>query len=92
MDIWRGSQPVASICRTPAEITIKVDEATWTMPRARELRVIVDGPVLELATTGANFGTAIPTPAGRLSATTRGPAPQIRALTRPGGEAHSLAI
>lgn len=83
LEIGYGSQPVASVRCSRADISIQVGEATWTMPRGDDLRIIVDGPVLELATAGANFGTPIPTPAGQLTVSTRGPAPQIRPLIHP---------
>ncbi len=93
LDISRGSQPVASVRCTQADTSIQVGQSVWTMPRSDDLRIIVDGPVLELATAGANFGIAIATPEGELSISTRGPAPQIRTLinpARPNSRAHSL--
>lgn len=83
LEISRGSQPVASVRCTPADISVHVGESVWTMPRGVAVRIIVDGPVFEFATAGANFGTPIPTPAGRLAVSTRGPAPQIRPLIHP---------
>jgi beta-fructofuranosidase len=83
LEISRGSQPVASARCTQADISVQVGESVWTMPRGDDLRIILDGPVLELATAGANFGTPIPTPEGELAVRTRGPAPQIRTLINP---------
>jgi hypothetical protein len=80
--ISRGSQPVASVRLGQADIRIHVGESVWTIPSSDNLRIIIDGPALEIATAGANFGTAIPTHAGELSITTSGPAPQIRTLAR----------
>jgi beta-fructofuranosidase len=79
--ISRGSQPVASARRMQSGILIHIGESA-TIPLS-DLRIIIDGPVLELATAGANFGTAIHTLAGELSITTCGPAPQIRTLIKP---------
>lgn len=81
--ISRGSQAVASIGRREAEVSIDVAGSVWTIPAAGDLRIVVDGPVLEIATAGANFGAAIPTPPGDLSITACGSAPQIRPLMRP---------
>lgn len=83
LNISRGSQPIASVCCTQTDITIQVGKSVWTMPRGDRLRIVIDGPVLELATAGANFGTAIPTPDGELSFRTRGAAPKIRTLINP---------
>ncbi|MCC6497713.1 MAG: glycoside hydrolase family 32 protein [Propionibacteriaceae bacterium] len=80
LEIRRGSQPVATVSCRQADISIQVRDAAWTMPRGDVLRIIVDGPVLELATAGANFGIAIPTPAGELSVCASGSTPQIRTL------------
>lgn len=81
--ISRGLQPVASIRRTHTDFWIHVGDAVWMIPPSDDLRIIIDGPVLELATAGANFGTAIHTLPGELSITTCGPAPQIRTLIKP---------
>jgi len=79
--ISRGQQPIATIRCTPSDIAFQVGEdGDWAMPRSADLRIIVDGPVLEVATAGANFGVALPTPPGGLTVATRHAAAEIRAL------------
>lgn len=51
-------------------------------PSGDELRIVLDGPVLELITTTGNFGTAIPTPVGEFSIHAIGATPVIRNLVR----------
>lgn len=80
--IARATDEVATIERAGDETSVRVGELAWTVPGGDALRIIVDGPVLELATGRANFGSAIPTPAGELSVTARGVPPRIRMLAR----------
>ena len=81
LELKRGLKSIASIHCTPTDTQVCVEQAAWTIPRGDSLRLIIDGPVLELATAGINFGTPIPAPAGELSVTTSGPAPQVRTLS-----------
>ncbi len=92
LEIARGPRRVISVRRTQADLVIQVGEDVWTMPCGEAVRVIIDGPVLELATTGANFGVAIPTVEGELTIKAHGSAPQIRALARPPAAASAKAL
>lgn len=81
--ISRGRQPIATIRCTPSDIVFQVSEGgDWAMPRGADLRIIVDGPVLEVAASGANFGVALPAPAGALTVATRHAAADVRAVVR----------
>ncbi len=81
LTISRGSKRVATVVRGD-ETSILVGDAEWALPGGHAMRIIVDGPVLEVATDRANFGTVIPVPAGGLSVAARGAAPQVRALVQ----------
>ncbi len=80
LELCRGVVPVASLRCVPGEVSIRVGEDEWTIPCGDAVRVIVDGPVLEVATGLANFGAALPTPAGALTLGSRGVAPRVRLL------------
>lgn len=82
----RGRQSVATIRCSPSAIAIEVGEGSWSMPRGADLRIIIDGPVLEIATVGANFGVALPAGDGELTITTQRAAADLRNLARPPAE------
>lgn len=80
LELRRGSVRAASLRCSPGELVIRVGDDEWTIPRGDAVRIIVDGPVLEIATGLANFGAALPTPDGALAVTSRGIALSVRLL------------
>lgn len=78
--INRGSQTIATLTCEHSDVSITVDESVWTVPRGNNLRLIIDGPVLELATDEANFGVAIAAGADTLSIDATGTQPVMRVL------------
>lgn len=71
--ISSGDQLVAGITVTAAELTLRVDGASWSMPYdAGPVHVILDGPVIELATRCGVMAAAIAPTAGELVVTADG--------------------
>lgn len=84
LTISRGSTRVASVERgDDSSVRVRLGDAEWILPVGPTLRIIVDGPVLELATGRANFGSSIAMPAGELSIAAGAAEPQVRVLVRP---------
>ncbi|MCA0295066.1 MAG: glycoside hydrolase family 32 protein [Actinobacteria bacterium] len=80
--VWRGQQVVATIERTLTGLRVGVGGEVESMPAEGQVRIVVDGPVLELATTGANFGAAVGVGEGGLTVTTEGTPAHVRDLVR----------
>lgn len=57
--IESGGQAVVSLARENDQVTITVGDSTSTIPYSGELRIILDGPVLEVASTAGLFGSPI---------------------------------
>jgi beta-fructofuranosidase len=58
--ITSGGEPVVSLELTdPDELTVRVGETAHVVAVAGEVRVIVDGPVLEVSSRGGLFGAPI---------------------------------
>lgn len=58
-----GGAPVTALHRNADRLTVKIGESATTLPAGDEIRVILDGPVLEVSTGVALFGARID-PAG----------------------------
>ncbi|MFB3978286.1 glycoside hydrolase family 32 protein [Microbacterium proteolyticum] len=58
-----GGGPIATVERRTGEAAVRVGDREWTVPASGPLRVIVDGPVLELSSPAGVFTAAL-TPAG----------------------------
>lgn len=82
LTLRRGGQVLATVARTPDGVTVRIGAETSTMPAGGEVRLVVDGPVLELASCGANFGAAVPVPDGGLAVRADGATPRVRTLAR----------
>jgi beta-fructofuranosidase len=54
-----GGEPVLHISRTPEAAVVTIGDAEWTVPASGPLRMIIDGPVLELASTAGLFSAAL---------------------------------
>ncbi|WP_344163572.1 glycoside hydrolase family 32 protein [Kribbella yunnanensis] len=81
LTISSGPHPVATITTTPTDLTLRVDEESWTMPYdAGPVRVILDGPILELATGRGLLAAAITPTTDVLSITTDGDLHELSAL------------
>ena len=63
MSIESGGQTVVSVVRDNDELTVTVGDKAWTFPYSGDVRVIVDGPVLEIASAAGLFAAPI-TPHG----------------------------
>jgi beta-fructofuranosidase len=65
--ISSGSRPVATLRTRADALDVHVGEESWSVPgvepRRSGIRIILDGPVLEVSTSAGIFGVAI-TPAG----------------------------
>jgi beta-fructofuranosidase len=78
--VSRGPGEVATFECRDGELGVRIGQSGWTVPGGDAVRIIVDGPVLEVATERANFGAAIPTPPGGLSITAHGTPPHVHTL------------
>jgi hypothetical protein len=78
--VSRGPGEVARFECRDGELGVRIGQSGWTVPGGDAVRIIVDGPVLEVATGRANFSAAIPTPPGRLTITSHGAPPHVRML------------
>ncbi|WP_439593772.1 glycoside hydrolase family 32 protein [Microbacterium sp.] len=60
LNISSGGDAVASLeLSSPEELTLRIGEAVHSFPVSGDVRVIVDGPVLEVASRGGLFGSAV---------------------------------
>ncbi|MCC4907687.1 glycoside hydrolase family 32 protein [Microbacterium sp. cx-59] len=59
LSIESGGQLVVSMGRENDELTIAIDDREWKVPYSGEVRIIVDGPVLEVSSARGLFGSAI---------------------------------
>jgi beta-fructofuranosidase len=59
LKISSGGRPVAAISTGAGVLTVQVGDDSWAMPAGGDIRVILDGPVLELSSTAGVFGAAI---------------------------------
>jgi len=57
--IESGGQTVVSLVRDADEITIAIGDGSWTIPYSGDLRIILDGPALEVASAGGVLGSLI---------------------------------
>lgn len=63
LSVESGGQTVVSVVRDNDELTVAVGEKAWAFPYSGDVRVIFDGPVLEIAS-GAGLFAAPITPNG----------------------------
>lgn len=56
LDVLIGGRPAASLSRDGETLSITIGDATSTIPSAERVRILVDGPVLEVSTGPALFG------------------------------------
>lgn len=54
-----GGESVLHVSRTPETAVVTIGEAEWIVPAAGPLRMIIDGPVFELASTAGLFSAAL---------------------------------
>ncbi|WUJ75490.1 glycoside hydrolase family 32 protein [Kribbella soli] len=72
LEISSGDQPVATITAT-TELTLRVGDASWSMPHdGGPVRIILDGPIIELATGQGLMAAAIAPTADELTITADG--------------------
>ena len=84
LTVESGGQVVVTLAATPAgELRITTADTDAVVPVAGEVRVILDGPTLEVASAGGLYGAAIAPGGDALSVTVGGePAAVARALAR----------
>ena len=63
MSVESGGQTVVALTRENDELTVAVGDKAWTFPYAGDVRIILDGPVLEIASAAGLFAAPI-TPNG----------------------------
>ena len=85
LDLSRGGAPIVQLRCTKTEVSIRIEKDSWSVPRGDDLRIIVDGPVFELATGEANFGAAVAAHADGISVASHGSVAQVRVLAGPAG-------
>jgi beta-fructofuranosidase len=79
--ISSGEQLVAGISVTTADLTLRVDGASWSMPyEAGSVHIILDGPVIEIATRCGVMAAAIAPTADELVVIADGDLHQLSAL------------
>ena len=63
LQISSGGRPVASLRVAEGGLTVRVGGEAWSMPAGRSIRVVLDGPVMEISSSAGVLGAAI-APAG----------------------------
>jgi beta-fructofuranosidase len=59
MSVESGGQTVVSVVRDNDELTVAVGAQTWTLPYSGDVRIILDGPVLEITSAAGLFAAPI---------------------------------
>jgi hypothetical protein len=57
--------PILSMISNDDDLRIKIADATWTMPVSPRLRLVFDGPVMEVFGSAGVFAAAIPVAGAR---------------------------
>ena len=67
--ISSGDQVTATLRMAGGTLTVRVGDESWTMPAGRDIRVIIDGPVLEVSSVAGVLGAAIQPAGDRVAVT-----------------------
>jgi len=59
LTVASGEAPVLHIFRSPETAVVTIGDDEWTVPASGTLRIILDGPVLELATAAGLFAATV---------------------------------
>ncbi len=80
--VRRGDLLIAELARLGETLRIGVGDEADELPAGIDVRVTIDGPVLEVATSGGIAGQALPVPEGALGVEASGGNAQVFALRR----------
>lgn len=82
LSIESGGQTVVALVLENDQVKIAVDDREWWLPYSGDVRLILDGPVLEVASAGGLFGSPIDPQGTSLSARGTNSATAGHALSR----------
>ncbi|MBI5160819.1 MAG: glycoside hydrolase family 32 protein [Micrococcales bacterium] len=83
MRLSAGGQQVLSVAAEPACVVLFAVDGTSSMPwSGGPLRIVLDGPVVEIVSADGVLGGALAATSAELTLTASGPAPVLRALRR----------